>query len=143
MRKSGRVLIFAAIGAVAACSDISSDSPIDCSSLVGHHFIVMQPSPSGTIYDYTIHVGDSVRLAGSVRRADAAAPIFDPLGGWSCATTGSSAVPAVVTFTTNDTQLIRLNADGWVRGLSFGTATITATSASPAAIEDIDILVIS
>ena len=135
--------VLCAVGVVAACSDISSDSPIDCNYLVGYHFIVMQPPTTGVIYDYTINVGDSIRLAGSVHRVDAATPTFDPLGGWSCASNGSSQVPGVVTFTTNDTQLIRLHANGWVRGLSFGSATVTASSASPLVTDDIDILVYS
>jgi len=103
----------------------------------------MEPPTAGGIYDYTINSGDSIRLVGAVHRADAATPTFNPQVGWSCAITASSPVPGVVAFTTNDTQVIRLHANGWVRGLTFGNATVTATSATPAATDDIDILVIS
>ena len=141
MKRGWLAVVVCVLGVVTACRGVSSDPPNDCSYLVGYHFIVMQPPTSGVIYDYTINVGDSIRLIGTVHRADAATATFDPLGGWSCATTASSQVPGVVTFTTNDTQLVRLHANGWVRGLTFGSATVVAASTSPAATDDIDILV--
>ena len=103
----------------------------------------MEPPASGVIYDYTINVGDSIRLVGAVHRADAATPTFNPQVGWSCAITASSPVPGIVALTTNDTQVIRLHANGWARGLTFGSATVVASSTSPAATDDIDILVLS
>jgi hypothetical protein len=143
MRKRCPALVFTALAVVAACSDVSSDPPIDCDSLTGQHFIVMQPPATGSIYDYTINVGDSIRFIGTVHRVNGATAAFDQLGGWSCAITGSSPVPGVVTFTTNDTERVRINADNWVRGLSFGSATVIAASATPSATYDIDILVTS
>jgi hypothetical protein len=136
-------IVFTVLAVVAACSDVSSDPPIECDSLTGQHFIVMQPPATGSIYDYTINVGDSIRFIGTVHRVNGSTATFDQLSGWSCAITGSSPVPGVVTFTTNDTQRLRIGADNWVVGLSFGTATVIATSATPSATEDIDILVTS
>src|SRR5687768_4621265 len=113
MRKQRPALLFTALAVVVACSDVSSDPPIDCDSLTGQHFIVMQPPATGSIYDYTFNVGDSIRLIGTVHRVNGATATFDQLGGWSCAITGSSPVPGVVTFTTNDTQRITIGADNW------------------------------
>ncbi len=136
-------IVFTVLAVVAACSDVSSDPPIECDSLTGQHFIVMQPPATGSIYDYTINVRDSIRFIGTVHRVNGSTATFDQLSGWSCTITGSSPVPGVVTFTTNDTQRVRIGADNWVVGLSFGTATVIATSATPSATEDIDILVTS
>lgn len=125
-----------------ACTEVSSDPPIDCNSYHGY-FIEFQPAPTGVIYDYQINVGDSVRITATVRREDSATPAFNPQQGWYCVTTTSSPVSAVVTFTTSDTHLLRIGANGWIRGLSFGSATVVASSVNPPVTADIGFLVYS
>ena len=137
-----KVVIALAVAGVSACTEISSDPPIDCNSF-HPYFIELDPAPSGVLVDYQINVGDSIRLTGSVRREDSSTPIFNPQQGWYCVTTTSSPVSAVVTFTTNDTQVLRIGANGWIRGLSFGSATVVASSVTPAVSADIGFFVYS
>jgi hypothetical protein len=128
--------------ALAGCGSTSLEPTLDCDFLVGVNYIEISPPPT-LLETYYVNVGDSIQLAGSVRRIDAAQPTFNPQQGWYCVETAGSPVSGVVEFSTNDTQLIRLHANGWIRGLQFGSATVTATSTLPPATKDIPILVYS
>lgn len=53
----------------------------------------------------------------------------------------SSQVGGTVSFSTLDTMLVRLSTGGWIRGLSQGTALVSASSSNPAANINVAILV--
>jgi hypothetical protein len=123
-----------------ACGETTFEPP-DCSSLVGLHFIELEPAWEGYSPYYRIDVRDSIQLSGSLHRVDAATATFNPQGGWSCATAASSPVSGVVGFTTTNTDLLRISAGGWIHGLEVGSAVVTASSSQPAASVEISILV--
>lgn len=123
--------ILAGTGGVVSCGNSTSEPEENCDGLVGLLFIELVPPPSGTFSDYEVRVGDSIQLRPVVHRVDAARRTFNPQQGWYCVTSASSPATGVVTLTTNDVALVRLNPNGWVRGLSRGFAVVFA--ASPAA----------
>jgi hypothetical protein len=131
----------AALTALAACSDDVFEPTVDCDGAIGVIFIDLQPPPAGTFADYAIDVGDSIRVSAALRRVDASDEVFNPQQGWSCSTTASSPVAGTVAFSTTDTQLVALTSGGWIKGLQFGTALVTASSTSPAATQQFSVLV--
>ncbi|HUF30045.1 MAG TPA: hypothetical protein VMM77_05210 [Gemmatimonadaceae bacterium] len=136
------LLLYASTFAAVGCS-ADAFAPPECDGAIGVIFVDLQPPPSGTFLDYTVDVGDSIRVTGSLRRVDDSEAIFNPQQGWSCTTSASSQVGGTLIFSTLDTTLVRLSAGGWIRGLSQGTALVTASSTSPAASTDIAVLVYS
>ena len=80
MNKALVLSLLAGIGGLYACTEISSDSPIDCNSYHGY-FIELEPAPPDQVFGYRINVGDSIKITGSVRREDSATPAFNPLQG--------------------------------------------------------------
>lgn len=130
-----RILTSLSVAALAgfslgACSGSVTEPDIDCDVVLGTAFIVLTPAPSG-FATYSVAVGDSVQVVGSVRRVTESVPSFDVQQGWSCAITASSPVIGSVAFSTTDTDIVRLDPGGWIRALSQGLATVTATSTSP------------
>lgn len=125
------LLLLAAAAALvpAACRHTVLGPTVECDGLVGELFIELTPAPLGVFYDYEVDVGDSLQVAGAVRRIDEAAALFDVQRGWYCTDAASSSVPGAVTFATDDAALVRLRAGGWIHGLERGTAKITASSA--------------
>ena len=115
-----------------ACEGVSSDPIIDCGFWVGSNYIDVQPEPLGYLFQYEINVRDSIQISATVRRVDASTAGFNPQLGWYCYTSASSPVSGAVGLSTTDTDIVRLGSDGWIHGLSFGTATITASSTQPA-----------
>lgn len=130
-----------AVLATMACSDDVLEPTVDCNGAIGVIFIDLQPPPAGAFVDYTVDVGDSISVTGSLRRVDASDEVFNPQVGWSCSTTASSPVAGTVAFSTMDTQLVGLAPGGWIKGLEFGTALVTASSTSPAASRQFSVLV--
>lgn len=123
--------ILAGAGGLVSCSSTAPEPEENCDELLGFLFIELLPPPIGTLVHYEVEVGDSIQLRPAVHRVDAAQRTFNPQQGWYCITSASSPVAGVVTLSTADVALVRLGANGWIRGLSQGFAVVTA--ASPAA----------
>jgi len=125
-------LTLAAIAAssLSACSDKTFGPNVDCTD-VGFVFIELNPEPTG-IESYDVNAGESIQVVASLRQVTASEPSFNPLQGWSCRTTASAPVSGTVAFSTTNTDIVRLDPGGWIRGLSHGSATVTAASTSPA-----------
>lgn len=131
----------AAAVVIAAACDVSLGPTIECDDAVGVIFVELSPDVSGTFADYTVDVGDSIRVTGALRRVDASEEVFNPQHGWSCTTTASSPVSGTVSLSTTDTTIVRLQPGGWIRGLQAGLALVTASSPTPAASADFGVLV--
>jgi hypothetical protein len=130
--------------AIAACEDSVIGPTVECGPPEGDlFFIELHPEPSGTFADYQVNVGDSIQVTASLRRVDDTEPGFNPQQGWYCETTASSPVSGVVTLGTNDGELLRIHANGWIRGLHQGLAGVTASSTSPLAQRDFGVLIYS
>lgn len=136
-RRVALLAIFAAVG----CSDRIFEPSSDCSSTIGVVFIQLHPPPEDLFASYTIDVGDSIRVTGTLRRVDESEPVFNIQQGWYCRTVASSGIGGAVSLGTTDTLLLRLHPSGWMRGLQHGLALVQATSGSPEAHLDFGVLV--
>ena len=128
--------------AVAACEDSVIGPTVECGPPAGDlFFIELHPEPSGTFADYELEIGDSIQVTASLHRVDDTEPGFNPQQGWYCVTTASSPVSGAVTLGTSDEALLRVHANGWIRGLRQGLAGVAASSTSPLARRDFGVLV--
>ena len=138
------VAVLAGSVAVAACERSVIGPTVECGPPEEDiFFIELHPEPSGTFADYQVDVGDSIQVTASLHRVDDTKPGFNPQQGWYCETTASSPVSSAVTLGTTDGELLRVHANGWIRGLRQGLAGVTASSTSPLAQRDFGVLIYS
>ena len=115
-----------------ACGGGDSLAPeIDCDTVIGFAFIVLDPAPPG-IQGYAVAEDAEIHVAASVHLVTEAEPAFNQLQGWYCVTTASIPAAGTVMFSTTDTDIVRLDPGGIIHGLAEGFATITARSTNPA-----------
>ena len=141
-----RLAVAALVGSlvIVACDDSVIGPTVECGPPEGDiFFIELHPEPSGTFAAYEVDVGDSIQVTASLHRVDDSEPGFNPQQGWYCETTASSPVSGAVTLGTTDGELLRVHANGWIRGQRQGLAGVTASSASPLAQRDFGVLVYS
>ena len=109
---------------------------IDCTSYRGSYFIEVTPEPNYADV-YSLSVGDSLQVQGTVRRVDEAIAVWSLYEGWSCSFSASTSVVATVTYSATDTTLIRVKPNGWIRGLRDGMTDLRVSSATPAATTEV------
>lgn len=125
---------------LAACNNDPIFPPPDCSTDGNFYFIAVAPDP-GPASSYSLTLGDSLKVTGTVMRATASAAIFDPQLGYVCRTTESVPVPATVQYASSDTAVLRVRPDGWMRAVGPGSAHLRVTSTAPQAASSVWVVI--